>query len=290
MALVGPTLVLYAVVGIGIAMAVYLSEKQDASAGILFRVAAAVPFWPLYVPILLSHARAPASSCAHSGDRHRHGHGQGEIDDMSLAISQVDAELEAALNSLDGWAENVLAREEDRIRELQVAWIAQANRIREMDHLLSHLPLAGMSPLPVPLPMPLPGSGTDRDTGMGKDPLQPIQNRLSRSELVCRQNIERLRHIRQQAYDDLMGSLAWVRELISMIHLAKFTGAPASRAEELVAQIAAAVEGLADVTWREDSFASADDNISTLGQRSNQPTRSQKGTIPQTERGPSRPP
>jgi hypothetical protein len=33
-----------------------------------------------------------------------------------------------------------------------------------------------------------------------------------------------------------------------MIHLAKFTGAPASRAEELVAQIAATVEGLSEVT------------------------------------------
>ena len=49
-----------------------------------------------------------------------------------------------------------------------------------------------------------------------------------------------------------MGSLAWVRELVSMIHLAKFSGAPAARAEELVAQIAAAVEGLSDLTWQEE--------------------------------------
>src|SRR2546428_251426 len=58
-------------------------------------------------------------------------------DDMSAAIAQVDAELEAALNSLDGWAEDVLARERDRIRELRDAWNAQANRVREMDRLLS---------------------------------------------------------------------------------------------------------------------------------------------------------
>jgi hypothetical protein len=57
-----------------------------------------------------------------------------------------------------------------------------------------------------------------------------------------------------------MGTLAWVRELVSMIHLAKFTGAPASRAEELVAQIAAAVEGLSEVTWQEESSASAAGN------------------------------
>jgi hypothetical protein len=46
--------------------------------------------------------------------------------------------------------------------------------------------------------------------------------------------------------------MAWVRELVSMIHLAKFTGAPASRAEELVAQIAATVEGLSALTWQEE--------------------------------------
>jgi hypothetical protein len=183
---------------------------------------------------------------------------------------------------------NVLAREKDRIRELQVAWIAQSDRIREMDHLLSHLPIAGISPLPVPLPLPLPGTGTDKD--MGKDALQPIQNRLAHSELVCRQNIERLRSIRQQAYDDLMGSLAWVRELISMIHLAKFTGAPASRAEELVAQIAAAVEGLADVTWREDSFVSAGDNTLIQVQKSNRLTQNQTETIQSTETTPSKRP
>jgi hypothetical protein len=51
---------------------------------------------------------------------------------------------------------------------------------------------------------------------------------------------------------DLIGTLAWVRELVTMIHLAKFSGAPAARAEELVVQIAAAVQGLSEVSaWRE---------------------------------------
>ena len=55
-----------------------------------------------------------------------------------------------------------------------------------------------------------------------------------------------------------MGTLAWVRELVTMIHLAKFTGGPASRAEELVAQIASAVEGLSEATaWREESLIEA---------------------------------
>jgi hypothetical protein len=56
---------------------------------------------------------------------------------------------------------------------------------------------------------------------------------------------------------DLVGTLAWVRELVTMIHLAKFSGAPAARAEELVAQIAAAVQGLSEVSsWREEERVS----------------------------------
>ncbi|HWY88232.1 MAG TPA: hypothetical protein VNX28_16090, partial [Gemmataceae bacterium] len=54
--------------------------------------------------------------------------------------------------------------------------------------------------------------------------------------------------VRERTFQDLIGTMAWVRELVSMIHLAKFTGAPASRAEELVAQIAAAVEGLSEAS------------------------------------------
>ena len=62
------------------------------------------------------------------------------------------------------------------------------------------------------------------------------------------ENIRRLHQLRQRMFDDLLATLAWVRELVTMIHLAKFSGAPASRAEELVSQIAAAVEGLREAT------------------------------------------
>jgi hypothetical protein len=72
------------------------------------------------------------------------------------------------------------------------------------------------------------------------------------SENVRRENIRQLHTIRKRMHADLIGTLAWVRELVTMIHLAKFSGAPAARAEELVAQIAAAVQGLSEVSaWRE---------------------------------------
>lgn len=191
-----------------------------------FLTVTAVLFWPLYLPALLAGPgpearRVPASATG---------------DEMDRAIRQVDAELEAALSSLDGWAEDALARERTRIQELRDAWIAQSDRIREMDRLLA---------------LPEYAEAAALDPNLSPE----ASSRLRHSLDVRRQNIERLRNVRQRAYEDLMGTLAWVRELVSMIHLAKFTGAPASRAEELVAQIAAAVEGLSALTWQEELSA-----------------------------------
>jgi hypothetical protein len=133
----------------------------------------------------------------------------------------------------------VLVREKGRLRDLRTAWLAQAERIREMDRVLALPEYAGEG-----APEPPPASSTP-----------PAGDRRWTSAQARRQNVERLRRLRRRAHDDLTGNLAWVRELVSMIHLAKFSGAPAARAEELVAQIAAAVEGLSELTWREEPFA-----------------------------------
>lgn len=209
-----PTLVLYFLIGLGVAAAVYLTVPTCRWLSVLV----AWPFWPIYLPILLASSRPAPTERPWPNE------------EVLAAIAQVNAELEAALASLDGWAEDVLAREKGRIHELRVAWSAQAERIREMDHLLSLPEYAEPA-------AELPGLANER---------------VRQSREARQQNIERLREVRRRAYDDLMGSLAWVRELVSMIHLAKFTGAPAARAEELVAQIAAAVEGLSEVTWKEE--------------------------------------
>jgi len=269
-------MVLYLVVGVGVAAAVYLSGssasrsqtgawERDAlwerDAGLWLRMAMAIPFWPLYLPILLSAPRSfaedPDSSLSQPSPIPK--------DDMSAAVAQVDAELQAALNSLDGWAEDVLARERDRIRELRDAWNAQANRVREMDRLLAspqYAPSAKDSLLFEDGRSKI--EGRDSQSSIFKPPssIFNAKNRLMQSQEACQENIERLRLVRQRTYDDLLSNLAWVRELVSMIHLAKFTGAPASRAEELVAQIAAAIEGLSNLTWREEATVAVDGNTS----------------------------
>jgi hypothetical protein len=217
------TMIFYHLIGLGVATAVFLSDSRQGRLLAVFRLATAVVFWPLYLPILL--AKPPVPSKPEIAPPPSDG------DAMTQAIAQVEAELETALASLDGWVEDVLAHENVRFHELSSAWRAQAERIREMDRLL-----ARTEPLYQELPRGSPLETTDRC-------LQSDQSR--------RANLERLRQVRARGYDDLMGTLAWVRELVSMIHLAKYTGAPASRAEELVAQIAAAIEGISAVTWQD---------------------------------------
>jgi hypothetical protein len=219
MSLFGQTLILYLVVGAGVAGAVYLTPRGGRLPGRWFLVVTAVLFWPLYLTVLLSSGRAgqvgPTDAPA--------------PDEMAAAIHQVNTELTAALEGLDGWAEEVFLRERARLRDLSAAWLAQAQRIRDMDRVLAQLEYVG-----------------EDIAELSKD-----DTRLQSSRQARRENVERLRRLRRRAHDDLMGSLAWVRELVSMIHLARFSGAPAARAEELVAQIAAAVEGLSELTWQE---------------------------------------
>jgi hypothetical protein len=217
----GTTIVMYLLVGVGTGLAAYLSLSARTALERCFQVGSAVIFWPLYVPLLLSSTIQKSEPEEGTANRP-------PADELTQAIAQVDAELDTALRSLDGWAEDVLAREKDRLHELRHAWTAQAERIRDMDRLI------GTSDSPVE------ADGREND-------------RIRSSLLARRHNLERLKRVRERTYLDLMGTLAWVRELVSMIHLAKFTGAPATRAEELVAQIAAAVEGLSALTWQDEA-------------------------------------
>jgi hypothetical protein len=217
------TAIFYLLFGAAVATAVYARRTRQRRIRTAFDVASAFLFWPLYVPVLLAPAadRAVATATASNADRH---------DSLSDAIAQVESELDAALEGLDGWAEDVLNSEQHRLEELRTAWRLQAERIRELDHLLS-------------------------TTEAGSDPVWKVAGDMVKareSENVRRENIRQLGTIRRRMHADLIGTLAWVRELVTMIHLAKFSGAPAARAEELVAQIAAAVQGLSEVSaWRE---------------------------------------
>src|SRR5580700_8711361 len=222
------TIVFYLVFGMGVAAALVLGDATRGSGQRIFRFVAAILFWPLYVPLLLE--RSDGTSVEEEKPVVE------PADSLSHAIEQVECELDAALGSLGGWAESVLVDERQRLEELRAAWRSQAARVRELDRFLAQPDAMSAADDQGPLD----GLGAAAD------------ERRQKSEQGRLENMRRLRLLRQRMLEDLLATLAWVRELATMIHLAKFSGAPASRAEELVSQIAAAVEGLKEASsWNE---------------------------------------
>ncbi|MBM4075902.1 MAG: hypothetical protein FJ267_09685 [Planctomycetes bacterium] len=218
-----------------------------------FRIVTSAFFWPLYLPLLMSGSRTSDGSLAIDSNSRDKGSRHSQPDQMTRLIDQVESELFSALDSLNGWGEEVLATEQGRFSELQLAWRQQADRIRELDHLLS---LSDSSDHSSDIPVWF-KKGTDpvmeRTQGAVRatepDPFLDHQQ-LASSTNSRALNLRKLEQVRSQLYDDLMATLAWVRELVTMIHLARFTGAPASRATELVRQIASVVERLSGQTSR----------------------------------------
>ncbi len=207
------TAIFYGLVGAGVAAAIFVSDSTGSRYERLFQVLAAFLFWPLYLPLLLSptspSAPPPQSPAAPS-------------DELAAQMAQVETELGRALQSLNGDQNTALRPELDQIGELQSAWRRQAERVRELDRLLAQPAFVESAPG---------GSDTERAT-------QCEQSR--------QQNLARLRAIRQRIHQDLLDTLAGVRELVTRIHLAKYTGNPT--ASELSVQLAAAITGLSEVS------------------------------------------
>jgi hypothetical protein len=223
-------LLLYILPGCGVAVAIYLADRSAGQGERAFAVLSAIFFWPIFLPGLLAGRSSAFGAVSVINRRPK--------DTLDRAIDQVDMDLTRALAGLEGWAGAALASETQRIHELRAAWTGLADRIREMDRVLAAPELGGEIDL-------LPDAEQSEFSAAGRD-------RILRSREIRKQNLDRLRAVRRRAFEDLMGTLAWVRELISMIHLARFTGAPAARVQELVAQIASSVEALSEVTF-EDS-------------------------------------
>ena len=232
----GSSVVLYLMIGVGVAGALLLRRDGRGASGAL-QLATGCLFWPLYVPVLLA-ARTSDASGLRSELLANHAT---ESDPLHREIARVESELDRALQTLDGWAGEALPWEGARFDELKQAWRLQAERIGELSELLDVTNEET--------------SGTGQE-GSPEPSVHGAENRKRQSETARRENIERLRELHQRMQDDLRGNLAWVRELVTLIHLAKYTGAPASRAEELVGQIAAAVEGLSRVSdWQSETAA-----------------------------------
>jgi hypothetical protein len=217
------SLLFYGVIGIAVAAALLALPDQNAGIPMWTTALSAVLFWPIYLPLLLSpkpgmdSAASPPESVA--------------PDELHREIACVERELKAAVAGLQ--AEHVHSSfwDDDRIQELHTAWMQEAARIREMDAILANSETANSS-------IQSPAEHT-----------AAAQWEHSRLE-----NLERLRDVRNRANDAFTATLARVRELISQLHLAHFTGASATRADELLSEIAASLESDSEVAqWRPEA-------------------------------------
>ena len=108
---------------------------------------------------------------------------ESDVDLYATTIARVDAELESALESLDGWAENVLAHEQDRFAELRAAWRLQAERIRQLDRLLATT--QQLDPSRMPIRHSVPDRPGMYGTGRAKRLATKISNACTQSASNC---------------------------------------------------------------------------------------------------------
>ena len=231
MTLLGSTLVIYLLIGAGVACAVYVSDLAGSPAQRGFQTAASLVFWPLFLPLLLQKVQTRRSVPVDVPP----------ADDLAKAIAQVEAELNEALHSHAG-----------RLQALGRRWQAEAARIREMDRLLA-LPEYAVPNDAIQAERPAVRDGVSTPDGLGRGADTMVQI------------VERLRQVRQHAHEELMESLARVRQVAAMLHLARFTGEPPARAAELLADIEAAAERMQAATVPDESIPSAANGTSNRG-------------------------
>lgn len=207
----GVSLLFYLVMGGAMAVAALMRRPRLSLGNKLIVALTTLLFWPLSIPLLLSPvAEDEENSCPQASAQ-------------SDPVSAVERELRIAVAGLGRWAGPALNLDPDRISELARIWREQAARIAEMDAILQ-------------------ASAGDLFPGP-----QPASSEVAGPEQARRTHLSRLRQVRQRTQADLDQSLARVRELVSLIHLSRFTGEPAERADELLREIAASVESLTEV-------------------------------------------
>src|SRR5262245_55123586 len=130
------TMLFYLLVGTAIAGAILLRNDRATRGNRTFQAATALIFWPLYLPLLLQSA-TPNGATKNSPAKNAANDLSASNQELDRTIVQIEAELDGALGTLDGWSDSVLAREQNRIAELRAAWRQQATRVAELDRLLA---------------------------------------------------------------------------------------------------------------------------------------------------------
>jgi hypothetical protein len=218
------TVIIYALIGAVVGAAILLGDPRTGSMSSLSLFLLACVFWPVYLPLMLKGAE---------GARQEESPGPHACTtDLDLRIDQSEARLVCALTKLDGVAVEVLEPEVARIRGLAIALRGMAKRLSEMDELLKtpELSLERASELLAELS----AGGKAADDAR----VESVRARIK--------NIERLGAMKRRSADELERALFKMEEMSSQIVLLKFAGRPEAEVLQMIKEIAASVEGVAE--------------------------------------------
>lgn len=216
------TAVLYGILGLVVASAMSL-QSTGSKAWRLPLFLAWTILWPFFAPSLFGGALDRTSPVRRARSRP-------DGSDPRIAVAQ--EQLLSALEGVDGVAKEVLSLELARIQKLVAALAAMEGRLHEMDALLAD-----------------PELDLDRaDAALREiEARAPVQDDPRLQSLHARRrNIEQLRQMRERTSQDLERALLKMEEMRSQVLLLRFANRPETELIELVKEIAASVEGLAE--------------------------------------------
>jgi hypothetical protein len=215
------TLLIYAILGLVVAVAMALREPRLGALRLLFLFTAGVAFWPLFAPSLLGGLSAPAPAASVARDA-----------PLDARIHAGEQQLLAALAKVRGVAEGALAPEAARVRDLAASLATMAARLAEIDDTLRAPELDARILEERLAELVTHGRGPD-------DPrVLSMKARL--------RNVERLRAMRARTHDDLERALLKMEEITSQMLLLKFAGRPESEVAALIGEIEGGVDGIAE--------------------------------------------
>ncbi len=212
------TAVIYVLLGLVVAVAMWLSGAHSIGQGIVHLLA-----WPFFAPLLFGgaiddacDAPPPTPTPTVSDPR----------------VKAAEDQLLRAIASLDGIAEEVLAPEIARVRGLTESLLGVETRLSEMDLLLAgdefdaDRALAALRAL--------------EERGLTDDDprVLSIHSRL--------RNIERLRKMRDQSREDLERAAMKMEEMSAQVLVLRFADRPEAAMVDLIREVAATIEGVSE--------------------------------------------
>ena len=205
----------YLIVGFSCAIAMWRRERGQSWARAVATFVVHTALWPFFAPLLFDGGQRPQPLAT-----------------PPTRVTAAEHRLLAAMESLDGIAEEVLGPEIARIRGMTTDLEAAERRLEEMEDLLK-TPEFDLKRVAETL-------RDLRDRELDEDDPR-IQSVLARER-----NIVRLTRLRDQAHADLERATFELEEMSAQIRVLRFADRPDTALIELVREVAATVEGVTE--------------------------------------------